>query len=80
MDTEVEMKILTLDISLKTEFCASSNRSTTSCRLFSMDSSSPTARVIRLARLFLKLWSIFSSQGEPGARKALYKPVGDQSE
>ena len=63
--------ILTLDMSLKTEAWASLNRLTTSCRLFSIESSSPTARVIRPARLFLRLWSMFSSQGEPGARNAL---------
>lgn len=65
---------LTLDMSLKTEPWASRNRLTTSCRLFNIESSSPTARVIRPARLFLKLWSIFNSQGEPGARNALYRP------
>lgn len=64
----------TLDMSLKTEACASLNRLTTSCKLFNIESSSPTARVIRPARLFLRLWSIFSSQGDPGARNALYRP------
>lgn len=66
---------LTLDISLKTEPWASRNRLTTSCRLFNIESSSPTARVIRPARLFLRLWSMFNSHGEPGARKALYRPA-----
>ena len=63
--------VLTLDISLKTEVWASLNRETTSWRLVKSVSSSPTALVIRPARLFRRLWSILSSQGEPGARKAL---------
>lgn len=46
---------LTLDISLKTEVCASLNSDTTSCKLVDIASSSPTARVIRAARLFRKL-------------------------
>lgn len=61
----------TLDMSLKTDACASLKRATTSCKLLSMESSSPTARVIRPARLLRRLWSMFSSHGEPGARKAL---------
>jgi hypothetical protein len=65
---------LTLDMSLNTETCACSKSSTTSRKLLSIDSSSPTARVIRLAKLLRKAWSILSSQGEPGARKALYSP------
>lgn len=66
--------LLTLDMSLNTETCACSKSSTTSRKLLSIDSSSPTARVIRLARLLRKAWSILSSQGDPGARKALYNP------
>lgn len=71
---DIWLECLTLDISLKTDPCASRNSPTTSCRLLSIESSSPTALVIRPARLFLKLWSMFNSQGEPGARNALYKP------
>jgi hypothetical protein len=63
-----------LDINLNTEVWASSNRCTTSCRLLNMDSSSPTALVMRLARLLRRAWSMFSSHGEPGAKKALYNP------
>ena len=48
-------EMLTLDINLKTEVCASRNRPTTSCKLFRRESSSPTARVIRPARLLRKL-------------------------
>ena len=62
---------LTLDISFTTDTWASRNSPTTSCKLISIESSSPTARVIRAARLFLKLWSMFSSQGDPGAKNAL---------
>lgn len=47
--------VLTLDISLKTEVCASLNKPTTSCKLFSRESSSPTARVIRPAKLLRRL-------------------------
>ena len=71
-------KVLTLDISLNTEVCASLNSATTSCRLLSMASSSPTARVMRAARLLRRLWSMLSSHGEPGARKALYRPASHQ--
>ncbi len=66
--------VLTLDMSLNTDTCACSKSSTTSRKLLIIDSSSPTARVIRLARLLRNAWSMFSSQGEPGARKALYSP------
>jgi hypothetical protein len=69
----------TLDISLKTEVWAISKRLTTSVKLFSMDASSPTARVIRLARLLRRACSMLSSHGEPGARKALYRPKADIS-
>lgn len=67
-------QVLTLDMSLNTETWACSKSSTTSRRLLSIDSSSPTARVMRPARLLRKAWSMLSSQGEPGARKALYSP------
>ncbi len=61
----------TLDMSLKTESCASLNSETTSCSDLIICSSSPTARVMRAARLLRKLWSMLSSHGEPGARNAL---------
>lgn len=47
--------VLTLDMSLNTDICAALKRSTTSCRLDSIDSSSPTARVMRPAKLFRRL-------------------------
>ena len=62
---------LTLDINLKTDVCASLNNPTTSCKLFNKESSSPTALVIRPAKLLRRLWSMLSSQGDPGAKKAL---------
>lgn len=65
---------LTLDINLNTEVWAISNSCSTSCNDLSMDSSSPTALVIRPARLLRSAWSMFSSHGEPGAKKALYRP------
>ena len=64
----------TLAMSLNTLVCAWSNRTATSSRLVSISVSSPTARVMRPARAFRRLWSMFSSHGEPGARKALYRP------
>ena len=45
----------TLDMSLNTEFWASSNRRATSFKLSTMAWSSPTALVIRLARLLRRL-------------------------
>ena len=64
-------RVRTLAISLNTEFCAWSNSLATSSKLLTIASSSPTARVIRAARAVRKLWSMFSSHGEPGAKKAL---------
>ena len=62
---------LTLAISLNTEIWASSNSFVTSFRLSIMAESWPTALVMRVASWFRSKWSMLSSQGEPGARKAL---------
>lgn len=35
--------------------------------------SGSSKRVMRLTREFRKVWSMLSSQGEPGARKELYR-------
>lgn len=67
--------LLTLDINLNTEVCAWSNNLATSSRLLTISLSSPTARVIRLAKLLRRLWSMLSSQGDPGAKNALYSPA-----
>lgn len=66
--------MLTLDINLKIEFCAFSNRDATSTRLCIIALSSPTARVMRVASCVRRAWSMLSSFGEPGAKNALYKP------
>ena len=68
-------KRLTLDISLKMDCCALSKSEATSLRLCSIAASSPTARVMRVASCVRRLWSMFNSLGEPGAKNALYKPV-----
>lgn len=60
---------------MKTESWAASNSWTTSVRDLTMEASSPTARVMRLARLLRRAWSMLSSHGEPGARNALYRPT-----
>lgn len=40
-----------------------------------MASSSPAARVMRAARALRRLWSMLSSQGDPGAKNALYRSI-----
>ena len=64
---------LTLDMSLYTDIWAISNNSMTSCRFRNIESSFPSGRTMQWARLLRRVWSMLSSQGALGARKALYR-------